>query len=205
MGLYIENGIAVNASWEGHIVTSNKANSWNNGFHKEDITVSLVKVSNEPNGVIRYEIIFKKSGGDNIVFRFNPEEVTNKAAWSAGATSFDNAYIALQEILGWFSESVAGATEATQLAVLAALNTIASDDAQIESPTVLTSSSTTGAGTIPAGSKAATVFIDGDGGEINGVVRPNGWSQAFEFNNDLLPLISYDGNGTAIIYVDILT
>ena len=70
---------------------------------------------------------------------------------------------------------------------------------------VLTSSSTTGPGTIPAGSKAATVYIDGSGGEVNSVVRPDGWSQSFEFNNDTLPDITYNGNGTATVYVDILT
>lgn len=89
-----------------------------------------------------------------------------------------------------------GATEATLL--LVEQNT-ASD------ATVLTSSSTTGAGTIPALSKAATIVIDGSGGQINGVVRPDGWSQTFEFNNDTLPAISYNGNGTATMYVDILT
>ena len=72
-------------------------------------------------------------------------------------------------------------------------------------PTALTSSSTTGAGTIPALSKAATIYIDGAGGQINGVVRPDGWSQSFEFNNDTLPAIPYNGNGTATVYVDILT
>jgi len=71
-------------------------------------------------------------------------------------------------------------------------------------PTVLTSSSTTGAGTIPAGSKAASIFIDGPGGQINTVIRPDGWSQSFEFNNDTLPTITYNGNG-ATVYVDILT
>ena len=89
-----------------------------------------------------------------------------------------------------------GATEATQLLVEA--NT-ASD------ATVLVSSSTTGAGTIPALSKAATIVIDGVGGSINGVTRPDGWSQSFEFNNDTLPAIPYDGAGTATMYVDILT
>lgn len=70
---------------------------------------------------------------------------------------------------------------------------------------VLTSSKTTGTGTIPAGSKAATIYIDGSGGSINTVARPDGWSQSFEFNNDTLPEIAYDGGGTATMYVDILT
>jgi hypothetical protein len=89
-----------------------------------------------------------------------------------------------------------GATEATQLLVEANTASVA---------TALTSSSTTGAGTIPAGSKAATIFIDGSGGSINSVVRPDGWSQSFEFNNDTLPDIDYNGNGSATVYVDILT
>lgn len=89
-----------------------------------------------------------------------------------------------------------GATEATQLLVETNTASVA---------TVLTSSSTTGAGTIPALSKAASIFIDGTGGQINGVVRPDGWSQSFEFNNDTLPAIPYNGNGTATMYVDILT
>ena len=71
--------------------------------------------------------------------------------------------------------------------------------------TALVSSSTTVGGTIPAGSKAATIFIDGPGGQINSVLRPDGWSQSFEFNNDTLPDITYNGNGTATMYVDILT
>jgi len=70
---------------------------------------------------------------------------------------------------------------------------------------VLTSTSTTGAGTIPASSKAATIVIDGSGGSINGVVRPDGWSQTFEFHNDTLPDIDYNGNTTATMYIDILT
>jgi len=93
----------------------------------------------------------------------------------------------------------AKATEATLLLVES--NT----DAVKPVATALVSSSTTGAGTIPALSKAATIFIDGVGGEINSVVRPDGWSQTFEFNNDTLPAIPYDGNGTATMYVDIIT
>tara|TARA_R110000824_G_scaffold49442_4_gene138652 strand:- start:446 stop:694 length:249 start_codon:yes stop_codon:yes gene_type:complete len=72
-------------------------------------------------------------------------------------------------------------------------------------PTILTSSSTTGPGTIPALSKAASVYIDGSGAVLNGVIRPDGWSQSFEFNNDTLPDILYNGNGAATVYVDILT
>jgi hypothetical protein len=70
----------------------------------------------------------------------------------------------------------------------------------------LTSSSTTGAGAIPAGAYAATIFIDGIGGVVNGVVRPNGWSQTFEFYNYTLPVgtIPYDGMG-ATVYVDIFS
>jgi hypothetical protein len=69
----------------------------------------------------------------------------------------------------------------------------------------LSSVKTTAGGTIPPGSKAASIFIDGIGGEVNGVERPDGWSQSFEFNNNTLPAISYDGMGTATVYVDILT
>ena len=92
-----------------------------------------------------------------------------------------------------------GATEATLLLVEA--NT----DAVKPVATALVSSSTTGVGTIPAGSKAATIYINGSGGSINTVARPDGWSQSFEFNNDTLPAIPYDGGGTATMYVDILT
>jgi hypothetical protein len=92
-----------------------------------------------------------------------------------------------------------GPAKATEATLLLVEQNTASD------ATVLVSSSTTGAGTIPALSKAATIFIDGSGGEINGVVRPDGWSQSFEFNNDTLPAIPYNGNGTATMYVDILT
>ena len=91
------------------------------------------------------------------------------------------------------------ATEATQLLVKTAVQDSAPE------ATVLVSSSTTGPGTIPAGSKAATIYIDGSGGSINSVQRPDGWSQSFEFNNDTLPEIPYDGGGTATMYVDILT
>jgi hypothetical protein len=69
----------------------------------------------------------------------------------------------------------------------------------------LSSVKTTAGGTIPAGSKAASIFIDGSGATVNGVERPDGWSQSFEFNNNTLPAISYDGMGTATVYVDILT
>ncbi len=92
-----------------------------------------------------------------------------------------------------------GPAKATEATLLLVEQNTASD------ATVLVSSSTTGAGTIPALSKAATIFIDGTGGQINGVVRPDGWSQSFEFNNDTLPAIPYNGNGTATVYVDILT
>jgi len=92
-----------------------------------------------------------------------------------------------------------GPAKATEATLLLVEQNTASD------ATVLASSSTTGAGTIPAGSKAATIYIDGAGGSINSVVRPDGWSQSFEFNNDTLPAIPYNGNGTATMYVDILT
>ena len=72
-------------------------------------------------------------------------------------------------------------------------------------PMSLTSVKTTGPGLIQPGSKAATIVIEGSGGSVNGVIRPDGWSQSIEFNNDTLPRIAYDGNGTATMYVDILT
>lgn len=109
----------------------------------------------------------------------------------------------LSDIYNAISKSGGGgggdATEATQLLVKAAVESSA------PFATVLVSSSTTGPGTIPAGSKAATIYIDGAGGSINSVQRPDGWSQSFEFNNDTLPEIAYDGGGTATMYVDILT
>ena len=92
-----------------------------------------------------------------------------------------------------------GPAKATEATLLLVEQNTASD------ATVLVSSSTTGAGTIPALSKAATIYIDGAGGSINSVARPDGWSQSFEFNNDTLPAIPYDGGGTATMYVDILT
>jgi hypothetical protein len=106
----------------------------------------------------------------------------------------------LVEVLNAIKSSGGGGpAKATEATLLLVEQNTASD------ATVLVSSSTTGAGTIPALSKAATIFIDGSGGEINGVVRPDGWSQSFEFNNDTLPAIPYNGNGTATVYVDILT
>jgi hypothetical protein len=88
------------------------------------------------------------------------------------------------------------ATEATQLLVEANTASVV---------TALVSVKTTAGGTIPAGSKAASIFIDGIGATINLVERPDGWSQSFEFNNNTLPDITYNGNNTATVYVDILT
>ena len=130
---------------------------------------------------------------------FDLASITNQAGWTLDETGCIQAE---SDIRTWAKASSGGgggggdATEATLLLVEA--NT-ASD------ATALVSSSTTGAGTIPALSKAATIFMDGTGGQINGVVRPDGWSQSFEFNNDTLPAIPYNGNGTATVYVDILT
>ena len=126
---------------------------------------------------------------------FDLATVTNQVGWTLDLAGCNQAQA---DIRGWAASSggtVGGATEATLLLVEA--NTAA--DA-----TVLVSSSTTGAGTIPAGSKAATIVIVGSGATINLVVRPDGWSQSFEFNNDTLPAIPYNGNG-ATMYVDILT
>jgi hypothetical protein len=128
--------------------------------------------------------------------------VTNQAGWTLNEAGCIQAEA---DIRGWAASSGGGgggggdATEATQLLVKAAVESSA------PFATVLVSSSTTGAATIPALSKAATIVIDGSGGQINGVIRPDGWSQSFEFNNDTLPAIPYNGNGTATMYVDILT
>ena len=128
---------------------------------------------------------------------FDLASVTNQAGWTLNEAGCIQAEA---DIRGWAASSGGGgggdATEATLLLVEANTAAVA---------TVLVSSSTTGTGTIPALSKAATIFINGSGGSINGVVRPDGWSQSFEFNNDTLPAIPYDGGGTATMYVDILT
>ena len=131
---------------------------------------------------------------------FDLASVTNQAGWTLNEAGCIQAEA---DIRGWAASAGGGgggdATEATQLLVKTAVQ-----DSAPKSNS-LTSSSTTGPGTIPAGSKAATIVIDGVGGQINGVPRPDGWSQSFEFNNDTLPVIAYDGGGTATMYVDILT
>jgi hypothetical protein len=131
---------------------------------------------------------------------FDLASVTNQAGWTLNEAGCIQAEA---DIRGWAASAGGGgggdATEATQLLVKAAVESSA------PFATVLVSSSTTGPGTIPAGSKAATIYIDGAGGSINSVQRPDGWSQSFEFNNDTLPEIPYDGGGTATMYVDILT
>tara|TARA_R110000787_G_scaffold135568_3_gene247903 strand:+ start:973 stop:1353 length:381 start_codon:yes stop_codon:yes gene_type:complete len=91
------------------------------------------------------------------------------------------------------------ATEATQLLVKTATQ------ASAPKPNAITSIKTTVAGLIPLGSKAASIYIEGSGGQVNNVIRPDGWSQSFEFNNDTLPEITFNGNNTATMYVDILT
>jgi len=135
--------------------------------------------------IVRLEIrIFDTvTGGFTSVQYYEPGSTTPDPADYSGCT------------ITYITGESGGATEVT----LQQVETNTASDA-----TTLTSSSTTGAGTIPAGSKAATIFIDGSGGQINGVVRPDGWSQSFEFNNDTLPNITYNGNG-ATVYVDILT
>ena len=139
--------------------------------------------------IVRLEIrIFDTvTGGFTSVQYYEPGSTTPDPADYSGCT--------VTYITGG-GGTAGGATEATQLLVEANTASVA---------TVLTSSSTTGPGTIPAGSKAATIYIDGVGGSINSVPRPDGWSQSFEFNNDTLPAIPYNGNGTATMYVDILT
>lgn len=106
-------------------------------------------------------------------------------------------------ILEVLKRLLSSATPGTGLATETTLALVEGNSSSVA--TALVSSDTTGAGNIPAGSKAASVFIDGVGGSVNGVVRPDGWSQTFEFNNDTLPLIPYNGNGLATVYVDILT
>jgi len=127
---------------------------------------------------------------------FDLASVTNQAGWTLNEAGCIQAEA---DIRGWAAASGGGGGDATEATLLLVEQNTASD------ATVLVSSSTTGAGTIPALSKAATIFMDGTGGQINGVVRPDGWSQSFEFNNDTLPAIPYNGNGTATVYVDILT
>jgi hypothetical protein len=136
--------------------------------------------------IVRLEIrIFDTvTGGFTSVQYYEPGSTTPDPADYSGCT------------ITYITGESGGATEVT----LQQVETNTASDA-----TTLTSSSTTGAGTIPAGSKAATIYIDGAGGSINTVPRPDGWSQSFEFNNDTLPDIPYDGGGTATVYVDILT
>lgn len=127
---------------------------------------------------------------------FDLASVTNQAGWTLNKAGCIQAEA---DIRGWAASSGGGGGDATEATLLLVEANTASD------ATVLVSSSTTGPGTIPAGSKAATIYIDGSGGSINTVSRPDGWSQSFEFNNDTLPEIPYDGGGTATVYVDILT
>jgi hypothetical protein len=153
---------------------------------------------------------------------FDLASITNQAGWTldeAGCIQAES------DIRTWAKASGGGggggdATEATQLLVEA--NTAGIDtnvalmtpdieavkiatQASAPKANALSSVKTTAGGTIPAGSKAASIFIDGSGATVNGVERPDGWSQSFEFNNNTLPVISYDGMGTATVYVDILT
>ena len=127
---------------------------------------------------------------------FDLASVTNQAGWTLNEAGCIQAEA---DIRGWAASSGGGGGDATEATLLLVEQNTASD------ATVLVSSSTTGPGTIPLGSKAATIYIDGAGGSINSVARPDGWSQSFEFNNDTLPAIPYDGGGTATMYVDILT
>lgn len=97
-----------------------------------------------------------------------------------------------------------------ELYVLQALNRIVvainGQSAPLPVTNVFASSTTTGLVTIPAGSKAVTIYVDGIGAEVNGVLRPNGWSQSIEHGTtDLVPAFDVDGHGTATIYIDTLT
>ena len=127
---------------------------------------------------------------------FDLASVTNQAGWTLNKAGCIQAEA---DIRGWAASSGGGGGDATEATLLLVEQNTASVALS------LTSVKTTGAGLIPPLSKAATIVIDGTGGEINGVVRPDGWSQSFEFHNDTLPRIDYDGNGTATKYVDILT
>lgn len=128
MALYIENGIAVDPSWESHILVSERAGVWDNAFNKADISVSIGSVT-EINREKRWKVIFKKSDNNEVIFEFDPNKVDNKPAWAAGINDFDSAYIALSEILGWFNISstippplpTGAATETTLLSVLSAI------------------------------------------------------------------------------------
>lgn len=137
-----------------------------------------------------------ETNGREADLTFDLAAVTNQAGWTLNQAGCIQAQT---DIRGWINAVSTGSGLATE-ATLAQVQTNTAIAA-----TALVSAKTTGAGTIPAGSKAASIFIDGPGGQVNGVVRPDGWSQTFEFNNDTLPLIPYNGNVNATVYVDILT
>ena len=61
---------------------------------------------------------------------------------------------------------------------------------------------TTGEIQVPAGAKSISIYIVGDGAEIDGVSRPDGFARTFEISNVNQPEMVIDGNTTATIYVD---
>jgi len=190
--LYIDNGENIVATWTSHIAISNDGVAWET-IAKDGLDVSARTVyqnsplanrhPGEPKGT-RVVISLNRKGDGRPVLEFDVDDVANQAGWIAG-DMVANRLAAVTDITTWLASSAGGGSPSVALS--------------------LTSVKTTGAGNIPPLSKAATIVIDGTGGEINGVVRPDGWSQSFEFHNDTLPRIDYDGNGTATMYVDILT
>ena len=191
--LYIDNGENIVATWTDHIAISNDGVAWET-ISKDGLDVSARTVyqnsplanrnPGEPKGT-SVRISLNRKGDGRPVLEFDVDDVANQAGWIAGDMP-TNRLAAVTDITTWLASSAGGGGDPS-----VALS--------------LTSVKTTGAGLIPPLSKAATIVIDGTGGEINGVVRPDGWSQSFEFHNDTLPRIDYDGNGTATMYVDILT
>jgi len=69
---YIENGIAINAAWESHIVTSDNGNDWIQGLNKEDVTVNIVTVTNQTTNERIWKIVFKKNDNNNVVELVGP-------------------------------------------------------------------------------------------------------------------------------------
>jgi len=191
--LYISNGIDVVATWTDHIAISNDGVAWET-ISKEMLDVSARTVyqnsplanrnPGEPKGT-KVIISLKRTGDGRSVLEFDVDDVANQAGWIAGDMP-TNRLAAVTDITTWLSSTAGGGGDP-------------------EVPMILTSVKTTGPGLILPGSKAATIVIEGSGGSVNGVIRPDGWSQSIEFHNDTLPRIDYDGNGTATMYVDILT
>jgi hypothetical protein len=190
---YIDNGENINPLWYGHLAISTDGVSWET-ISKEMLDVSARIISQNADAKFRNpaenkgsraRISLKRIGDPRPVFEFDIDNVGNQPTWLVG-TLRNKISVVVEDITTWLGSMGGGGGDPSV-------------------PTILTSVKTTGAGNILPGSKAATIFIDGSGGSINGVIRPDGWSQSFEFHNDTLPRIDYDGNNTATMYVDILT